>query len=277
MRFGNGINGKKLPENAEVECTFLKGIGVDGNIGADTLVYFNHLAFPEIEHNCWNPFDVNNGRNIEQPQSILHRVPEAYKAHQRRAVTLQDYIDRVEEISGVSKAAAEYQWTGSWRTVRISVDPKGGFELEERLTDQITKHLAAIKLMGEDFEIRKARYVPLEMEVTFCVNEQYWVEDLKLVVEQEFSTGYTAEGKLAFFNPDLWTFGQNLYASQLNGKLESITGIDHVIDIKMKRKGEGFHFNDFIKLDSDEILQVANDHDHPEWGSLHFTIKGGRR
>jgi hypothetical protein len=277
VRFGNGINGKKLSENAEVVCTYLKGIGSAGNVGADTLLYFNHLVFPEIEHNCWNPFDVNNGRNMERSESIIRRVPEAYKSRQRRAITLQDYVDRVEEVPGVSKASAEYQWTGSWRTVRISVDPKAGFELEENLRNQIIRHLNAIKLLGEDFEIRKAHYIPLEIEVTFCVNEQYWVEDLRYIVEQEFSTRYTMEDKPAFFNPDLWTFGQNLHSSQIIGRLESISGIDHVVEIKMKRKGEGFQLENFIEIGMNEILRVANDHDHPEWGFVHFTLKGGRK
>jgi hypothetical protein len=277
VRFGDGKNGKRLPNNAEVECTYLTGIGGAGNVGADTLLYFNHLEFPEIEHYCWNPFDVNNGRNMERSESIIRRVPEAYKSRQRRAITLQDYVDRVQEIPGVSKAAAEYQWTGSWRTVRISVDPKAGFELEGNLRNQIIKHLTAVKLLGEDFEIRKAHYIPLEIEVTFCVNEQYWVEDLRYLVEQEFSTGYTIDGRPAFFNPDLWTFGQNLHSSQIIGRLESISGIDHVVEIKMKRKGESFHLEDYIEIGMNEILQVANDHDHPEWGFIHFTLKGGRK
>ena len=82
---------------------------------------------------CWNPFDVNSGREMEAVSQIIRRVPEAYKSRQRRAITLQDYIERVEEVPGVSKASAEYQWTGSWRTVRVSVDPQGGIELDDQI------------------------------------------------------------------------------------------------------------------------------------------------
>ena len=67
----------------------------------------DQLAFPRIdENNCWNPFDVNNGRNMERHRLSFVRVPEAYKSRQRRAITLRDYVDRAEEISNVSKASA---------------------------------------------------------------------------------------------------------------------------------------------------------------------------
>jgi Baseplate J-like protein len=279
IRFGNGINGKELPFNADVLCSYMKGSGPDGNIGGDTLTYFNNqVDFPNIDkNNCWNPFDVNNGKKMEPASDIVRRVPEAFKSRQRRAVTLQDYVDRAEEISGVSKASAEYQWTGSWRTVRISVDPEGGFDLDQRLIGEISKQLMAVKLLGEDFEVRRAHYIPLEIEVTYCVDEDYWVEDLQYVVEQEFSIGYTPDGRPGFFNPDMWTFGQGIYRSQIIGRLESITGVNHVIELKMKKRYEPAIAQDFINIAMNEILQVVNDHDYPERGSIHFIAKGGRR
>ena len=40
-------------------------------------------------------------------------------------MTLADYVRRAEEVPGVSRAVARYAWTGSWRTVRIVIDPVG--------------------------------------------------------------------------------------------------------------------------------------------------------
>ena len=40
-------------------------------------------------------------------------------------MTLADYVQRAEEVAGVSRAVARYAWTGSWRTVRVTIDPAG--------------------------------------------------------------------------------------------------------------------------------------------------------
>ena len=111
-----------------------------------------------------------------------------------------------------------------------------------KLRKEISSHLSATKLLGEDFEIRRARYVPLEIEIIFCVDQDHWVEDLRYIVEQEFSTGYTPDGRPGFFNPDMWTFGQSIHRSQVIGRVESITGIDHVLGLSMKRRGEALSY-----------------------------------
>ena len=55
------------------------------------------------------------------------------------------------------------------------------------------------------------------------------------VIEQAFCNSYTEDGQPAFFNPDRWTFGQALYASQIEGVLAKIAGVEHVISIAMTR------------------------------------------
>ena len=61
---------------------------------------------------------------------------------------------------------------------------------------------------------------------------------------------------LDFSIPDMWTFGQYLNSSQVLGRLESITGVDHVLGIEMKREGEGFGASeDFIKINTNEVCR----------------------
>ena len=67
----------------------------------------------------------------ETLEVIRRRAPEAYRARQLRAVTLNDYRERAEELPFVQRAAAAYDWTGSWRTVRITLDPVGGTTLDD--------------------------------------------------------------------------------------------------------------------------------------------------
>ena len=202
IRFGNGINGKSLPDNSEVHCTYQFGKGTDGNIGKDKLNNFDKNLFPSITE-CWNPFDVTNGRDLEPVEEIIRRVPEAYLYEQFRAVTLNDYIKRAEEFPEVSRASARYMWTGSWRTVRISIDPVGTTVLDDILKDKLEKQLDSVRLIGEDIEIRPPLFVPLDLRVDICINSNYWSEDIKFILEQEFSDGFTPDGRMGFFHPDL--------------------------------------------------------------------------
>src|SRR2546426_7574411 len=66
------------------------------------------------------PLFRSAGRAPEPPAEILRNAPEAYRARQLRAVTLEDYRRRAEEVPGIARAAAQYAWTGSWRTDRKS-------------------------------------------------------------------------------------------------------------------------------------------------------------
>jgi len=277
IRFGNGINGRKLPQDAIVHCFYQVGRGLDGNIGADVLTVYNEAAFPEIK-NCWNPFDVTDGRAPEPVDEIIRRVPEAYRHRQLRAVTLQDYVDRAEELPEIARAAAKYMWTGSWRTVRIAVDPVGTSEWNEDLERKLARHLEAVHLIGDDLEIRPPRYVPLDIVIELCVHPDYWPQDVRYLLEQEFSDGYTADGRMAFFHPDLWTFGQALHRSQLAGRIQGVKGVDHVLLITLKRwNAATVGTEDVLEVQSNEIILVKNDPDHKELGMISFDPKGGRQ
>lgn len=283
IRFGNGQNGKTLPDKAEVRCNYQFGFGPDGNVGRDKLIKFEASTLVtdppggDLDR-CWNPFDISNGRAPEPAAEIIRRAPEAYRVRQMRAVTLQDYITRAEEIPDVSRAAARYAWTGSWRTVQVTIDPVGATTLATSLRERITRELNAVRLIGEDLEIRAPRFVPLEIHMAICARPDFWPEDLRAILEQEFSDGWTPDGRPGFFNPDSWTFGQQLKASQIIGRALAIEGVEHIISVRMKRWNNVGSFSDQItNVNFDEILQVLNDPDHMERGFIDFVIEGGRR
>ena len=134
LRFGNGTNGQLLPRDTIVQADYQIGGGHAGNIGADQLLHVRALtgALTGAIVAVWNPFDVTDGRDPESPEKIRRNAPEAYRTRQLRAVTLADYVRRAEEVPGVSRAVARYAWTGSWRTVRVVIDPAGTTTLGTR-------------------------------------------------------------------------------------------------------------------------------------------------
>jgi hypothetical protein len=274
---GNAGNGKSLPEGAVVTCTFQAGGGLTGNVGRDKIANFSLADFPWISK-VWNPFDVTNGLDPEPAAEILRRVPEAYLQRQLRAITLADYERRAMELPEVSAARAEYNWTGSWRSVRIAIDPTGARDLALDQLQKIARYLDSVCLIGEDLEIRLPNYVPLRIKVTLSIDPQYWPEDIRLVLDQEFSDGYLPDGRMGFFHPDLWTFGQSLAKSQILGRVQAVPGVSHVLDVTMHGWCQNTAGNeDLIEVRINEIIRVRNDHDHLEWGFIDFDLQGGRQ
>jgi hypothetical protein len=282
LRFGNGINGRLLPPGTIVSASYQIGGGPAGNIGADQLRHARPLggALTGAIVKVWNPFDVADGRVPESPELVRRNAPEAYRARQLRAVTLADYVRRTEEVPGVSRAVARYAWTGSWRTVRVVIDPAGTTTLDDALRRDVAAHLESVRLIGEDLELRPPRYVPLELHVAVCADPAYWRDDLRFVLEQEFSDGHTADGRRGFFHPDKWTFGQALHRSAIEGRIHRIAGIEHVVRIAMKRFNAptpGLPNAEVLEMGFDEVVLCANDPDHLERGLIRFELQGGRQ
>lgn len=288
LRFGDGVNGAPLPPDAVLSCRYQTGQGEAGNVGADRLVT---SSVPVVA--VWNPFDVSNGREPEARDDIVRRAPEAYRAVQKRAVTLADYAAAAERIDGVSHARARYAWCGSWRAVQVVIDPVGGGVPDADLVGRLGTALDALRLIGDDVEIRPAAYVPLDIQLVLCAHPAYWIEDLRAELEAEFSDAWTADGRPGFFHPDAWTFGQSLHASQVIGRALAVQGIDRALQLSLRRFNPGaggglvtvtIEPGDLpmaqvatLPIGGFEILVVANDPDRLERGRIVFDIRGGRK
>jgi hypothetical protein len=282
LRFGNGTNGQLLPRDAIVQADYQVGGGHAGNVGANQLVHGGALtgALAGAIVGVWNPFDVIDGCGPEPPDKIRRNAPEAYRSRQLRAVTLADYVRRAEEVPSVSRAVARYAWTRSWRTVRVVIDPVGTTTLSDELRSDVAAHLESVRLIGEDLELRPPRFVPLELYIVVCADEAYWREDLRFVLEREFSDGYTPDGRHGFFHPDEWTFGQALHRSAIEGRILRVAGVKHVVRIAMKRFNAptpGVPGAAALEMGFDEVVLCANDPDHLERGLIRFELQGGRQ
>ena len=145
---------------------------------------------------------------------------------------------------------------------------------------RVADHLEAVRLIGEDIELRPPRYVPLEIHVFVCAGEAYWREDIRFVLEQEFSDGWTSDGRRGFFHPDEWSFGQDLHRSAIEGRIHRVAGVEHVVRITMKRFSApqpGVPGAEVLEIGFDEVVLLANDPDHLERGLIRFEVQGGRR
>ncbi|HET9991770.1 MAG TPA: hypothetical protein VFQ65_24745, partial [Kofleriaceae bacterium] len=126
LRFGDGVLGK-LPE-PNLIATYRVGRGRTGNVGAETIaqVWSPDPAITGVR----NPLAATGGIDPEPIADVKAFAPEAFRV-QERAVTEDDYAAIAERHSDVLKARATRRWTGSWYTVFLTVERKGGRPLDD--------------------------------------------------------------------------------------------------------------------------------------------------
>ena len=103
---------------------------------------------------------------------------------------------------------------------------------------------------------------------------------LTAALEEELSSGLTGDGRLGFFHPDNWTFGQALRTSELLGRIHAVAGVDHVASLTIARHDAatpGATDRDGeVVVAADEIILVDGDPDHRERGYIDVDVQGGR-
>ena len=92
-----------------------------------------------------NPLPATGGVDPESVEEVRRFAPVAFRT-QERAVTAEDYARMAERHEHVQRAAGSFRWTGSWRTVFVTVDPLVGDDdtVEEDLGAAVTRRSSAI-------------------------------------------------------------------------------------------------------------------------------------
>jgi predicted phage baseplate assembly protein len=226
-----------------------------------------------------NPMPAVGGTAAESMEEVRQYAPWAFR-RQERAVTEADYADVAERHREVQKAAARFRWTGSWYTVYVTVDRKGGRPVLEdpRFVRAIREHIERYRLAGYDLEIRGPLFVPLDIEMQICVEAGYFRSTVRDRLERVFSARDLPDGTRGFFHPDRFTFGQPVYLSQIYKAAADVEGVASVEIRKFKRlnrEAAGEIAQGFLQPGDIEIIQLDNDPSFPEKGAFRLDMRGG--
>lgn len=291
LRFGDGEFGIALPEGAEVDVSYAVGLGAVGNVGAETLV---HVLRPEAATASWpaigsvtNPLAAWGGREAESLEHTKLMAPAAFHARPLRAVTEEDYARLAEQHPDVSRAVAEFRWTGSWYTVFLTIDPRGTTRLPRRLAESVRTWVAGFAQAGYDLEIDPPTFVPLEIELQVCADPEHFRADVEEAVLTALGSGLCSDGTRAFFHPDRFTFGQPLYVSHLYAAVEAIAGVDSVTVTGLTRRDvpdpdparpvtQAHLRAGRVDVGRLEVVRADSDPNFPENGSVRLEMRGGK-
>lgn len=287
LRFGDNICGMR--PTGELTAIYRVGNGSGGNIGAAAIshVFLYPLqadgdrSLQGIRVN--NPLPARGGQDPESIDQVRLYAPQAFRT-QDRAVNESDYAEMAQRHPDVQKAIASLRWTGSWYTMFITVDRKGGKPIDQDFKEQLSVFLERFSLAGIDLEIVEPQFVPLDILLTICVNQDCIQSDVLKALMEAFSNIRLADGKLGFFHPDNFTFNQDLYLSQVISLACQVPGVNWVdasdngtnLFQKMGQPSNGEIRSGVIEMQSNEIVRVDNDPSNPENGMIRFFMVGGK-
>jgi hypothetical protein len=276
LRFGDGVNGQRPVADTVFRATYRVGNGTRGNVGADAIAHIATTA-AGIDH-VRNPLPARGGVDPEHVENVRRFAPVAFRT-QERAVTADDYARMTERHPQIQQAAATMRWTGSWRTVFVTVDPFERDDSDERFDPDLTAHLERYRMAGHDLRIDTPRYVPLEIEMQVCAKREYFRSDVQRALLEVFSSRMRPDGRRGLFHPDSFTFGQPVYLSRLYAAAYEVDGVESVTVVKFGRQGavdpkplaEGR-----IRFGRLEIARLENNPTVPDRGVFRLRMAGGK-
>jgi hypothetical protein len=280
LRFGDDRYGRR-PRAGEALSVprYRVGNGTRGNVGADSLT---HLVLPNASLlgrlAVRNPLPGAGGVDPEPMERVRQVAPAAFRTPER-AVTPADYAAMAERHPQVQRAQATMRWTGSWRTVFLTVDRVGGRPVDAAFEAELRRHLERYRMAGHDLEVDEPRYVPLEVQIYACVNPAYFRADVERALRDALGRRRFADGRQGFFHPDHFTFGQSVYLSALYAAAQGVPGVRWAEVRRLRRQrlpatdavagGE-------LKIGRLEIARLDDDPSHPDRGELRLVLEGGR-
>jgi hypothetical protein len=275
LRFGDNVHGRKPAGGARLQPVYRIGVGERGNIGADSL--YHVVTADSRIIGTRNPLAALGGTEPEAIEQVRLYAPHAFHT-QERAVTEADYAEVTQRHPDVQKAVATLRWTGSWHTVYVTVDRKGGRPVSEGFEADLRQFLEKYRLAGHDLEVDAPRYVPLDFALTVCLQPGYVRSAVKQALLERFSSTDLPSRGRGFFHPDNLTFGQTIYLSQLVAAAMELPGVEWVDAIRFQRWGQADHgelADGRIVLGRLEIARLDNDPSRPENGRLELNMEGG--
>ncbi|MCH7575321.1 MAG: baseplate J/gp47 family protein [Candidatus Marinimicrobia bacterium] len=280
LRFGDNIVGKRPAAGLEFNVTCRIGNGKAGNVGAGVLSMLNLKGTDLLadDVSITNPLPASGGterENMDQTRlfaSHRFRIPE-------RAVTADDYARMAQRHPNVQNAAGILRWTGSWNTVYVLVDRSGGLQVDKNFKAEMGAFLERYRLAGHVLEIRGPQFVFLDIALEVHAKPGHLRSDLKRdLLDISVGRGDQESGKKAIFHPDNFTFGQNVYLSQVVSAAAKIPGVESILPIRFQRWGlpyKGEMEAAVVQIDPLEVARLDNDPNAPEKGRIEFIMRGG--
>lgn len=275
LRFGDDVSGEMPLVGSAFTATYRIGNGRAGNVGSGAI---SRIAIKGGGINrVRNPLPASGGTDPEPMEQVRLYAPQAFRT-QERAVTEADYEEMAQKHPGVQKAIATIRWTGSWHTAFVTIDRKGGSDVNDDFKKEMLAFLERYRIAGYDIEINSPIYVPLEIAMNVCVKPGYFRSNVKQSLLLAFSNHELVNGRRGFFHPDNFTFSQPVYLSRIYETVMEVAGVAWVEVTLFRRFGKlpAREIENGVLIPGTlEVIRLDNDPNFPENGKIDFNMDGG--
>lgn len=240
VTFGNGINGKIPPKDAEIEISYYSGGGTRGNVkpGAITRIISNDRSKDIIgKVTVTNNKAASGGTEAETLEEAIQRARKELKKV-TRAVTSADYEYLALNTPGLrvarAKALPRYHPSQDREVpgiISVIVVPKSSLDNPNPMPSQnfvraVYSHLEKYRLLTTELFVLPPKYVNVLVTATVVVKPKNLPNKVKENVENKLkdflhpvSGGFDHKG---------WPFGRSVYISEIYEVIDGVEGVDYV-------------------------------------------------
>jgi hypothetical protein len=273
VRFGDGTFGRDPPDGTVFLVTYRTLLGTRANVAAGTITT-RSPALATIASAVTNPLAVTSARNPMASDVIRRLAPDAYKADPLFAVRDEDYSTIVEREPFVQTAGARARWTGSWLTEFVAIDERGTYGLDSASRGICEAVIDEVRQAGRPAFVIDPNYLPVDLRIRICIMAGFYAGQVIADVYRALTGPNQPWEPAPYFNPDRFTFGTRLERAAIEAAVQSVPGVLGVEEVQLRIRGL-FDWQDFAAFafdpGPDRIIQLENDPDHPEAGSLFVT------
>lgn len=228
LQFGDGITGARLPSGTNnIVAAWRKGLGSDGLVRAGQLSL--PAGAPQGLKAVTNPLPAAGAADGETLDDARANAPLSVLTL-GRIVTLRDYEDFARGFAGIAKAHAGWGWTGSARSVFLTVAGIDGAVLAEGNRDLANLRTAIAKISDTSIRVTVAPHRPASFRLAAKIAPypDYVATDVLAAVEAALRTafGFTARG-----------LGQPVARSEIIAIIQAVPGVDW-IDLDFLYRGD---------------------------------------
>jgi hypothetical protein len=254
VRFGDGINGARLPTGSQLVASYRFGAGAASPPAGRLTTILKPQQNLAAVH---NPVAVWGGADAEQPADVRENAPASVLTF-GRAISADDYETVAARAPGVSRARAYWTWDPArQRTlVKVYVGDDQGAAASAR------NALAGADDPNRPVAVTAATPIPLTLNCTLAIASDRVAADVVAAAKASL-----ADPAVGLFSPANMAIGQELFVSQIEAALlvEGAVAV-HALGVSgggtelsgvvgSASPGEGA----FFVLESSTITPVASD------------------
>jgi len=253
--FGDGTFGKKPSSGSTItaaSCYVTKGLTGNVNAGSINTVPASILSSVS-DATCSNLYQAGGGSDYETFRMLKEHIPLSVKTL-GVAITKQDFIDLAKAVSGVNKAAAEYE---CGRKLTVYITPDNGTIASNTLCNTVYNYLHQHSPLCTWLNVKSAGVVNIILEMDVTGKKSYTASEIQAQVTSALLNAYSIE------NAEI---GGDVRISDIYALIDNLSTVDylHITKFYMKPWPTTIYGNKPLIVDS-YVLNSAK-------GSMEYII-----